>query len=220
MAMSDPAKSGRLAKSVYVRRRIAVVAALVAVLVVIVMIVAGPSRVASWFGSNANVPESAAPVLPEAPGTDEGVQDGDTPEGDEAAVPGPCAAGTLAVEAVTDAVEYGADVLPELSLRVTNHSEVMCDADLGTATMNFEIKSGSEVYWSSRDCQTDMSSNLVRMAPGQTLETEPLVWDRTRSDPESCDVDGEFVPAGGSSYHLSVEIADTVSQKSKQFLLY
>lgn len=198
---------------VYLRRRITVLAGLIAVLIVLVMIFAGPSTVASWFGAGPAAP-SGEIVKPD---TGAGGEEEDT---EAPKAPGPCEPGDLAVEAVTDEVEYASGVNPALSLRVTNHSEVACDADLGTATMIFEVKSGSELYWSSAHCQTGASKNLVRMQPDQTLESEVVIWDRTRSAPDTCDEERESAPADGASYHLTVEVGGVQSVNSKQFLLY
>lgn len=196
-------------------------AGLVAVIVTLTMIIAGPATVASWFGAGK---ASSQPSVPGGSAATEKSEDEDSATQEnvqpETPKPGPCLPGKLAVEAVTDAEEYGPDAYPELSLRVTNHSEVACDADLGTATMVFEVKSGEELYWKSTDCQAESSKNLVRMEPGQTLETDVVVWDRTRSSPDTCEDERDQVPAGGSSYHLTVEIAETTSQNTRQFLLY
>lgn len=216
---------GRPSRSVYIRRRIAVLAALIACVAIIVMLIAGPQQVAAWFGGSG---ETEGPPLTQ--NTVSGSGDSTPSESDatgepeqstKPAEPGPCEPERLGVAAVTDKTNYGSEDRPKLSLRVTNHSEVACDADLGTETMGFVVMSGSEVYWDSRHCQINPESTLVRMEPGQTLETEPLEWNRSRSTPETCDEDERpSVPGGGASYHLTVEVAGVRSSTTQQFLLY
>lgn len=201
-----------LTKAVYIRRRIAVFFGVIALIAVVVGLIAGPHRVMSWFGVSTGSSEGER-------GQDNGGSDG-TPQPEAPAEPAACDTERLGVAAVSDQTSYGAGENPKLSLRVTNHNEVTCDVDLGTATMAFVLTSGSEKYWDSRDCQTDGEEFLVRMEPGQTLETQPLEWDRTRSTPDTCDDDRPVAPGGGASYHLTAEIAGVQSATTQQFLLY
>lgn len=197
-------------RGVYIRRRIAVLLGLLAFIAVLVMIIAGPSRVKAWFGSD-------TPGTPVAQGK---TGEPSKKENDPASI-GECDADIIRVNAVTDKEAYEPDDRPQLSLQVTNTGDVPCDIDLGTHTMGFAITSGEEKYWDSRDCQIKEETTLVRMEAGQTLDTEPLDWDRTRSTPETCEEDERpAVPAEGASYHLTVEIAGVESENSKQFILY
>lgn len=213
--MSDPTRPAKLSNRVYIRRRIAVVAGLLALILVVVMIVAGPATVASWFGAGSPGTATGSD-LPAGQKKTEPVPSKEQPESE----PQDCTAEQLSVEAVTDATTYGPDDTPQFSLRVTNHGETACNADLGTQTMVFEVLSGAELYWSSADCQVDSEPTLVQIGAGQTLETETIAWERERSSPETCDVDRASVPANGASYHLTVEIGGVKSEKSQQFLLH
>ena len=217
--MSETPK--RLPKGVYVRRRIGVLFALIAVAAIIVALVAGPDRVMGWFGAGESSDASSEVAGSDAGGGSAGNNSGSASTPSEPTEPGPCDTSRLGVAAVTDKSSYGSDETPKLSMRVTNHNEVACDIDLGTETMAFVITSGSEVYWDSRHCQLDGEELLVRMEPGQSLETEPLEWNRTRSTPETCgDEERPAIPSGGSSYHLSAEIAGVQSGSTQQFLVY
>lgn len=197
----------------YIRRRIAVLFGFLAIVAIVVALIVGPQRVMAWFGGNSD------PDV-EQDGS-QGGSASDPSEPADPAEPGPCDTSRLGVAAVTDQTSYGAGESPKLSLRITNHNEVECDADLGTKTMAFVVTSGTEVYWDSRHCQLDGEEFLVRMKPGQTLETEPIEWKRERSAPETCgDEDRPAVPGGGASYHLTVEVAGVQSAATQQFLLY
>jgi hypothetical protein len=84
----------------------------------------------------------------------------------------------------------------------------------------FTITSGSEVYWKSTDCQTDKVDAEVLLQPGKTISSQaPITWDRTRSDPSTCQSNREQVPAGGVSYHLETSVAGITSAETKQFIL-
>lgn len=221
--MSDSTGPKRLPRSVYIRRRIAVLVGLLALIAVIVMLVVGPNRIAAWFSpeqrlavpteSPASEPGSAATGSEpsgEEPSADEGSKDTDVKE---------CPSSLIAVEAVTDATQYAPDERPKFSLRVTHHGDVPCDIDLGTTTMAFTVTSGSEFYWDSRDCQVNPESFLVRMEPKQVLESQPFEWERVRSTPESCDDERPEVPGGGASYHLRAEVGGVASTQTRQFIL-
>ena len=126
----------------------------------------------------------------------------------------------MKVDAVTDQSNYSAGQLPQLSIALTNTGTTACKINAGTAQQVFTIKSGSEVYWKSTDCQTDKTDAEIVLQPGKTISSqEPITWDRTRSDPATCQAQREQVPAAGASYHLQTSVAGIVSQTTKQFIL-
>lgn len=135
--------------------------------------------------------------------------------------PEECAAGALAVQALTDKGEYGADEDPKLSMRLTNEGSVDCVLNVGTSQQKFTVSSGSDEWWRSTDCQQDAADQWVVIAAGQTVETEqPITWDRTRSHADTCD--GQARPGaigGGATYALTVEIAGVTSD-ARTFILY
>ena len=204
----------RLSPKVYRRRRIAVVVGLLAAIAIIVMLVVGPQGVAGWFGGGEK------PAQADSQGTEQG--DEAKPNDDKQSPKGAasCDMKQVSVEAITDQSSYDSGESPQFSLRVTNHNDVPCDLDLGTKTMGFVVTSGGETYWDSRHCQTNPETTLVRMEPDQSLETEALPWNRTRSTPETCDSERPVAPGGGASYHLTAEIAGVESPESAQFLMY
>jgi hypothetical protein len=133
----------------------------------------------------------------------------------------PCEAGQVLVEAVTDKSEYQAGEQPQLSVTITNTGRNVCVLNAGTSAQVFTIKSGEEVYWTSTDCQTDAVDADVSLTPGTPVSSAvPIIWDRTRSAPDTCDAPREAVPAAGASYHLAVTVDGIESAESKQFLLY
>jgi hypothetical protein len=132
----------------------------------------------------------------------------------------PCAPANVDVEAITDASSYKSGAEPLLSLSLTNTGKVMCTIDAGTATMVFTVSSGKDPYWTSTDCQSNPVHTVIKLEPGQTLNSTPIPWDRTRSSKSTCDGQRPAAPAGGASYHLSVSVDGIASKTTKQFLLY
>jgi hypothetical protein len=196
-------------KRVYLRRRLLVLAGLIAVIVAIVLVIVKP-------GSSGGVSSAESVQLPA--GLAEQVEK--PAEGTSSAeAPPACADGSLLVEAVTDENSYAADQLPKLSLMVTNRGDTECTVDVGSVGMRFDVSSGAEKYWNSDDCLKKPASLPVIMAPAETLETEPIIWERTRSAPDTCEIERDAVPGGGASYHLFVEVAGVRSDSSAQFIL-
>lgn len=194
---------------VYWRRRLVVLLGLLAVIVVVVLIIVRPGG-----NAEAQKPDStdASSQTPDA-----GSSSAPTSAGADAA----CAPEVVTVEAVTDAGDYAADQQPALSLVVTNTGATACTLNVGTAAQVFTVKSGEDVYWTSTDCQTEPSDIPFELKPGEPVKSAaPIVWDRTRSAPDTCDsAERDSAPAGGASYHLSVSIDGVESASSKQFIL-
>jgi len=195
---------------VYWRRRLIVLIGVVAVVVVIVLIVIrpGPSS-----GEPAKAPVTTNTPKPAAGSTS-------IPTSSASANGQPCKPANVKVEAVTDAASYSAGQLPQLSVALTNTGSNACVIDAGTAQQVFTITSGSEVYWKSTDCQSSKVDAQVLLQPGKTISSQtPITWDRTRSDPSTCQAQRAQVPAGGASYHLQVSVAGITSATTKQFAL-
>ena len=205
--------AGRQSPQVYRRRRLLVLIGLIAVIVAVVLIIVRPGssqgddRGASPSTSPTTVPSTSNPTtIP----TEPTAADGD-----------PCSPENILVEAVTDKSAYEAAEQPQLSVTITNTGKNICVLNAGTAQQVFTIKSGEELYWTSTDCQVDAIDAEVSLTPGTPISSAvPIIWDRTRSSPETCNGPRETVPAGGASYHLSVSVDGFDSAESKQFQLY
>lgn len=184
--------------SVYWRRRIVVGLAVLAVIVIIVLIFFQPK----------GAPPVPTPTETEAPAASEAPKD---PQ--EA-----CAEGVVDITAATDKSSYGAGEFPQITLTATNEGAVACTINAGTSQQEYLITSGSELYWSSRDCQSDAADAIVVLEPNEPKSTDPISWDRTRSSPTTCDESRSPVPAGGASYHLNINLGDLESN-DVQFIL-
>lgn len=209
---------GPLPPRVYWRRRLLVLLGLVAVVVVIMLIVIRP-------GASSGSPSSSVTDAPRASGADAATSvESDPAVAAETLADGaPCEPEQIVVQALTDMSEYPADAQPNLSLAITNTGGNACVMNAGTSVQVFTITSGAEVYWTSTDCQVDPVDTEVTLESQETISSAaPIVWDRTRSSPETCGEDsrGEPVPAGGASYHLAVSVDGIPAESTKQFLLY
>lgn len=205
--MSTNEHQGREPRSVYVRRRLWFLAGVLAVIAIIVLVIWKPGSTSGAepeATSTTSAPSAAASATP-------------TPTPGEVAA---CTKDDVSVEALTDKSTYGAGELPQLSLRITNIADTACSINVGTAAQVFTIKSGSDTYWTSTDCQVEPSDAAVELAADQSVESSiPIAWDRTRSTPSTCEGERPAAPAAGASYHLSTSIGGIESESSKQFIL-
>jgi hypothetical protein len=196
---------------VYWRRRLLVGLGLLAVIVIVVLIVVRPGSSSGTPAGTTNTPASR--TTPAAETTT-------IPTEATSASGSPCKAADVKVEPITDAGNYAADQMPKLSVSITNTGANACKLNAGTSQQLFTITSGTEVYWKSTDCQSDKVDAEVLLQPGKTVSSQtPISWDRTRSDPATCQSPRDPVPAGGASYHLSTSVGGIESTDTKQFIL-
>ena len=191
---------------------------LVAVIIAIVLVIVRPGS------SQGDEPDAAgAPTSSATPAATDAAEPPPTviPTEPVAADGDACAEKNVVVEAVTDKTVYEAGEQPQLSVTITNTGKNTCVLNAGTKAQVFTISSGSDVYWTSTDCQVDPIDAEVSLTPDTPISsTVPLLWDRTRSSPDTCEGGREAAPAGGASYHLSVSVDGFESDTTKQFLLY
>lgn len=203
---------GRQPRSVYIKRRLWVLAGLVAVIVIVVLVVWRPG---SSSGAEENAPKPAATKSAE-PTADSAESKDDTETVAD------CTDKTVEVKAVTDKTTYASGELPQLSLSITNTSDAPCTLDVGTSQQVFTITSGDDTYWTSTDCQVEPTNAVTTIEAGKTLTSKPAIeWDRTSSDPGTCDSEERpDVPGDGASYHLATTVAGIKSAETAQFVLY
>lgn len=207
--------------SVYWRRRIVFSVVILAVIAVILLIVFRPGGGdGTPAGSETPPPGSSESEAPDT-GEESAAPD---PEDTETAEPGEaatCSPSAVRVTPVVSAESFAAGEDPELSMEIVNIGAAACTFDVGTRQMEFLIMSGTDRIWSSVDCQSDPSEQLMLLEPNQTLTTDPpLVWDRTRSSADTCTGDRPEVVAGGSTYRLSAILGEASSAGDVPFLLY
>lgn len=236
--MSGETSRKRLPPSVYRRRRIVLLLAIIAIGATVWLLVAQPWRgAAADQGEATPAPTQAAATDLPAPaaGTptpsvsptpeesaDAAPEASATPDATATPTAKPCVSRDVAVEPLTDQDAYESGQNPQLSIRLTNNGSADCTLNVGTSGQSFTISSGTDVWWRSTDCQTEPSDMVVLLAAGQSVSSAaPLTWDRTRSAVGTCSAtDRQVAPGGGASYHLSVEIGGIASTQSRQMLLY
>lgn len=192
-------------RSVYIKRRIMVLAILVGIIAVVVLVFVKP-------GSQGGAPDAQQVEVPK-----------DLPKSKVKAEaegePAACGPDQLVVTPVTDQPGYAEGEQPLLSLTVENIGAAPCVADLGTAGITFTISSGADEVWRSTDCQVDPTSLPIVLDEKKVETLEGVPWVRERSDPETCDIARDPVAAGGASYHLAATAAGVASTNTAQFIL-
>ena len=126
---------------------------------------------------------------------------------------------SVKLEPVTDKAVYNAGENPLISMKITNTSTVACTLNAGSTLQELRITSGSELIWSSKDCQKDPVDVPVILQPNTPQSTAAIPWDRTRSSATTCDAERNKVKAGGASYHLTVLLGELKSAATVQFIL-
>lgn len=193
---------GRQSSKVYRRRRFVVGLGLLAVLVILFLIIVRPGVSKGDAASpKTPAPDTSASALPADAATAR-------PEAAMAVDGDACGPSVVQVAAITDATNYAANVLPQLSLSLTNIGTTDCVINAGNAKQIFTVMSGQDIYWTSTDCQTNPVDAEVTLKPGVVMPlASSIAWDRTRSAVDTCQNDARtVVPAGGASYYLHVTV--------------
>lgn len=208
--------------AVYRRRRLV---ALLLALVLVALVVWGVVAIVAAFrgsgepGATDSAPSSGNSATPDPTST--AAEPTESPEPGASETPEPtsttpsvCTADDVTVTAVTDASTYGADALPQLSMKLTNTSDKPCRIDVGTSTQVYTIMSGSDTIWTSTDCQTDETSQVVELTPGKEVTSPAIEWVRERSTTDTCDSDSRPAAVGGGAYYsLTVSIGGISSEQ-------
>lgn len=205
---------GPQSSSVYWRRRLVLGLGLLAVIVVVILVIVSPR-------GTPTTPQTSPPPATTAP-SDEATDD---PSDDETSEPTgedapACDPADIELTAGTDKDSYASGELPKVMLTVVNTGDVACEMSVGTDVQDYRITSGEDVIWDSQDCQTGAAAREQILEPGKEVSSTPFEWDRTRSDPDTCDDERPAVIAGGATYHLKVYIGEVSSDDTKRFLLY
>lgn len=194
--------------NVYWRRRLVFGGVLLAVIIIILLIVFSPK------GDATPTPTKTTPSS-QGGGETNAALDPDA-EADA------CNPDAILLEPITDLGSYQTGQQPLLSMKITNLGATACSLDVGTDVQNYQIMSGSDAIWNSKDCQVDPAPASIVLEPGadKAQSTTPFPWDRTRSSTTTCDGERPQVAAGGGTYRLTVVLGDTTSLTDKAFLLY
>jgi hypothetical protein len=181
---------------IYWRRRLVLLLGVLVVILIVVLIIVRPGGSPSPTGTKTPAPPHTTAAL------------------------AACKTSQLDVEAAMDATSYASGVDPKLSLTIQNTGTVACSFKVGSDVQDYEITSGPEKIWSSKDCQTNPQPVTATLKPGVPVQSTPFAWDRTRSDPSTCSSKNRSsVTAKGASYHLTVTVNGVKSKNNIQFVL-
>lgn len=122
-----------------------------------------------------------------------------------------CDESGIKVTAAVDKPSYGPTEQPVLSLKVTNAGKGPCDINVGTSQMQYEITSGNDVIFNSKNCQLDPEDLVRNLAPGAS-ETANLVWKVNRNAP-GCEKVATAPGRGGATYALVATLGKWSSEK-------
>lgn len=218
---------GRVAPSVYRRRRLV---AVVVLLVLVLALIWGISAVVSALtgpdegATDPEIPSAATAEQAPVPTTDPNNKFADftprpTPSGDDetegadsSASPqavGECGA-DLEVTASTDQQSYPPEQEPILIMTVKNTGEQPCRVNAGTNAMSFVVTSGADVVFDSRHCAAEGEDREVTLEPNAE-ENARLTWNRTRSA-EGCPAGQTAARAG--YYNLTVGLGEQNSSNA------
>jgi cytoskeletal protein RodZ len=200
---------GSLPPRVYWRRRVVVLAVLLAVVFLFGLTVrtlgsssdgaeAGPS---TSVVSHTTVPPpttSTAATPPSATSTTA------APPSSSAAVV-PCAIAQLKIAAATDKPTYKIGDQPVVVMQVTNPGPLPCTQALGDAQIEFRIYNGAARVWGSHDCKIDPTPDVETLPVNATV-AKTVTWSGYSSE-TTC---GVRQRVGAGTYTLSTYLAGTV----------
>lgn len=220
----------RQSPAVYRRRRLVALLGLAVIVGVIWLLIAQP------WNSSANTADPVVTASPSAsvpaPEPSQSAADNGFVTVDETEAPAPavaapegpiCLENAIQVSALTTKERFASDEDAGFLIKLHNAGTVDCIINVGTAAQSFAVLQGEDVLWNSKDCQTDASEQVVLLSAGETVQSStPLLWDKTKSDPEKCGATDkrEEVPASGTSYNLRVSIGGVSSNNNAIFELF
>ncbi|WP_139244353.1 hypothetical protein [Arthrobacter alpinus] len=192
----------RISAKVLRRRRLA---AAVLALLVIGGLVAGGIYLVGLLGGDAKNDAGTSPGASSSPAAAK-----------EAAKPGTapsavCDEAGIKVVAAVDKTSYGPEEQPVLTLRVTNSGKAPCDINVGTSQMEYQITSGDDIIYNSKNCQLEPTDLVKNLAPGAS-ETANMVWKVKRNAPD-CAAVVSSPGRGGATYSLVAILGKWSSEK-------
>lgn len=195
--------AGPLSAGTYWRRRIIVLAILLAVVIGVVWACTRnsgaeqkPVSAASSSSALPTVPsETATPTVTESPvpgGSSSGTV---TPSSTDSGKASPsvskrrgkpmCPTDDVRVSVRTDQKFYSSDEKPKFTVIIVNLRKSTCYIDMGKEAAFLTVISGKDRIWSNADCSSRKDEDLRRFASGDVY-TSTMTWQRARSA-EGCE---------------------------------
>ena len=201
---AKPATTAGHSSQVFRRRRQVVG---ILVLLVIAALVTGGIFISGLLGNSTTAGNDAG-TNPAAGGTTAKPKPAAKPGTPPSAV---CDEAGIKVTAAMDKPSYGLDEMPVLTLRVTNTGKAPCDINVGTSQMEYQITSGDDIIFNSKNCQLDPTDLVKNLAPGAS-ESANLKWKVNRNAPDCAPVVSE-PGRGGATYVLVATLGKWSSEK-------
>jgi hypothetical protein len=173
---------GDLAPSVYWRRRVMLLAALVLAGVSCYAIFlrdgGGGAPAASGSGGASGLSPSTSNSSVQTSGA------GSSPASTSSSPAGPqaCSAGQLTIAAASSATSYPAGAKPTVAIVVTNKGPAPCVQDLSDGQIELRVYNGSARVWGSHDCLIQPGSAPATLPVGQPIRRE-IQWSGLSSRP-------------------------------------
>jgi len=112
-----------------------------------------------------------------------------------------------------------AGVNPFLWFNMTNNSKVACTFDAGSLVSFYQINSGDQLIWDSKQCDRSSDVSAVGiLQPGQSVNSPASTWLRVFSSITGCSTGQEPAVAGGATYQLKATV-NGVESNVVQFTL-
>lgn len=119
----------------------------------------------------------------------------------------------------TPKAQFASGENPFLWFNMTNNSKVACTFDAGSLVSFFQIKSGEQLIWDSKQCERSADVSAVGiLQPGQSLNSPASTWLRVFSSVTGCSTAQQPAVAGGASYQLKATV-NGVESNVVQFTL-
>jgi hypothetical protein len=119
----------------------------------------------------------------------------------------------------TPKAQFDSGENPFLWFNMTNNSKVACTFDAGSLVSFYQIRSGDQLIWDSKQCDRSQDVSAVGiLSPGQSVNSPASTWMRVFSSITGCSTGQKPVTAGGASYQLRA-IVNGVESNIVQFVL-
>lgn len=174
--------------SVYWRRRLFLIGSLLvlAILLVLTAKIAASDGGEPTAGGGGTTPPATTPAThthhtsttPATPSS----RHASTGASSSSAVPKPCSAKDLSVEAVVAKPTYQVGEQPVLELQVTNTGAAPCVQDLADKQVELRVYNGESRVWGSHDCQVQPGTNARTLAVDTPVRVA-ITWSGLTSQP-------------------------------------
>jgi hypothetical protein len=119
----------------------------------------------------------------------------------------------------TPKAQFASGENPFLWFNMTNNSKVACTFDAGSLVSFYQIKSGEQLIWDSKQCDRSQDVSAVGiLQPGQSVNSRASTWLRVFSSVTGCSTAQQPAVAGGASYQLRATV-NGVESNIVQFVL-